>query len=1047
MSILHHEATFEQEICAAMSAHGWLIEGRDDSGPSAAPDTLFDTELGLFPADLVAWVQATQPKAWEALLGAERKRYADVDKASASAARRLADRVRKQIDARGTLDVLRNGVDITGVRKTVRLAAFRPETTDNQILWDAYRSNRLRLARQVRFCQTKETLDLVLAINGIPTATAELKTDLTQTIDDAIDQYRFDRDPKRPGDRARILEFATGALVHFAVSTELVRMTTKLQGKTTRFLPFDQGCNQGAGNPIIKENHRTAYLWQQVWAPDAWLDLIGRFLLSTKDKKSRGRLPTNLIFPRFHQWRGVRRLTSAVLHDGVGQSYLMQHSAGSGKTNSIAWTAHRFSDLHDATGNKVFDAVVVVSDRTVIDDQLREAILSFEKVKGVVEAIDGKSGSKTSAVHDALARGAKIIVCTLQTFPYALKALEEGGIVEGKRYAVIADEAHSSQAGESAAALKSVLAGSIDQEEIDDPEDLMELELAKRMKGRGGSGSLTFVAYTATPKPKTLELFGQEIDGRHRAFDVYSMRQAIEEAFILDVLQNYISYETAVRLADRLGGDTTVDPSRAKQDLREWLSTDPTTIQAKARAALLHFRDHVAHLMDGRAKAMIVASSRQAALVWKRAIEAEITAMKMPAKVLVAFSSDIVDIDGTTVSETHPKLNPGLAGRDIREVFEEPSYRLLIVANKFQTGFDQPRLCAMYVDRRLAGVQAVQTLARLNRCAPGKDRVYVVDFANNAEEVLAAHRDYYETAELAGATDPDLIWDLKDRVDDALVYDDVQVDAVVHAALSGATQGALNAALDPIVDEFRKIQKTAEDALAKATRHGDEEDARHARADLDRLDDLRSDMARFVRLYGFLSQLHDYGNTDLEKREILFRYLLRRLSGSRHRKEYVDLSGVTLTHHRLRKVETPDMALGGEGGLLVPASGEERSGASGPDRIALRAIIEKLNARFPDMTDTDLIYQVGHMHELMAQDPELRAAMNAVSSPSQIAQSNRVRTLAEDKVMEVSERNQAMADRLLSDESALRDFVEIVISSTAFFDRFKGGSGNSFAAE
>jgi len=533
---LHKEISFESEICEHLASHGWLYAEGDATG--------YDRTRALFPADVLAWVQAAQPKAWETLTKNHGAKAGDT----------LLARLRDQLDQRGTLDVLRHGIELLGLKSPLMLAQFKPALAINPDILARYAANRLRVVRQVRYSLNNEnSLDLVLFLNGLPVATVELKTDFTQSINDAIDQYRFDRNPKPKGQAAEpLLSFPHGALVHFAVSNSEVHMVTRLAGPATVFLPFNLGADGAAGNPANAVNpqggHRTAYLWAQVWARESWLEILGRYLIAQRDKKKQ---ITQIIFPRYHQLDVTRKLQAAVLADGPGGKYLVQHSAGSGKTNSIAWTAHFLAELHDAQSKKVFDTVLVVSDRNVIDTQLQEALFDFQRTSGVVATITNKDGSKSGKLAEALSGDKKIVVCTIQTFPFALEAVRTLAATKGKRFAVIADEAHSSQTGEAASKLKAVLSAEEWAELNDGGEISTEDILAAQMAARADEGGITFVAFTATPKNKTLELFGTRPDPSRKPapdnlpapFHVYSIRQAIEEKFILDVLQNYTPYK------------------------------------------------------------------------------------------------------------------------------------------------------------------------------------------------------------------------------------------------------------------------------------------------------------------------------------------------------------------------------------------------------------------------------------------------------------------------------------------------------------------------
>ena len=542
MSSLHKEINLEDEICEYLAGHDWLCAPGDSAG--------YDRELAIFPSDVIAWLDATQHQSWAQLCKNHGEKHAaDI----------ILSRLRETINLRGTLDVLRHGIELLGLRQPLSLAQFKPALAMNPEILARYRANRLRVVRQVRYSVHNENaIDLVLFLNGIPVATCELKSDFTQSVEDAVDQYRFDRD-SRPRGQSKpepLLSFPNGALVHFAVSNSEAMMVTQLNGTATKFLPFNRGDHGAAGNPTNeKGGHRTAYLWEEVWARESWLEILGRYIVAQKDAKKQ---IAKIVFPRYHQLDATRKLQAAVLNEGAGGGkYLIQHSAGSGKTNSIAWSAHFLADLHNAEHQKIFDTVLVVSDRTVLDSQLADAVFDFGRTTGVVATIKGESASKSGELADALAGGKKIVVCTIQTFPFALKAVQELAATQGKRFAVIADEAHSSQTGEAAAKLKAVLSVEELQELADGGQVSSEDILAAQMTARSAEGGITYVAFTATPKAKTLELFGTRPNPALPAsatnlpapFHVYSMRQAIEEGFILDVLQNYTPYKLAFKLA------------------------------------------------------------------------------------------------------------------------------------------------------------------------------------------------------------------------------------------------------------------------------------------------------------------------------------------------------------------------------------------------------------------------------------------------------------------------------------------------------------------
>lgn len=675
MADLHKEIEFENDICAQLAGAGWLYSDGDAAH--------YDRARALFPADVRAWVEATQPKAWESL----QKNHGNAAEAV------LLDRLRKQLDDRGTLDVIRHGIELLGLRQPLAMAQFKPALAMNPELQARYAANRLRVVRQVRYSLFNENaIDLVLFLNGIPVATIELKTDFTQSVEDAVDQYRFDRHPRPKGQAATepLLDFPRGALVHFAVSTREVRMTTKLQGAATSFLPFNLGDHGGAGNPVNGDGYRTAYLWEEVWARDSWLEIIGRYLVTKRDSKKQ---IVGVIFPRYHQLAATRLLQQTILAEGAGRKYLIQHSAGSGKTNSIAWTAHFLADLHNAENHKLFDSVLVISDRNVLDTQLQEAIFDFQRTTGVVATITGEAQSKSGELAEALSGGKKIVVCTIQTFPFAMKAVQELAATQGKRFVVIADEAHSSQTGSAAAKLKQVLSAEEKQELADGGEISAEDLLAAQMAAKAGESGITYIAFTATPKSKTLQLFGRRPnpylpagpDNLPQAFHVYSMRQAIEEGFILDVLKNYTPYKLAFKLAS--GGqewdEKEVERSEAMKGIMRWVRLHPYNIAQKVQVVVEHFRENVAPLLAGHAKAMVVVGSRLEAVRWQKAIEKYIKDCGYKLGTLVAFSGEVIDPEsGPDPFTEHSKsLNSNLNGRDIREAFATDDYQILLVAN------------------------------------------------------------------------------------------------------------------------------------------------------------------------------------------------------------------------------------------------------------------------------------------------------------------------------------------------------------------------------
>jgi len=1039
---VHTEVNFENDICAHLAGSGWLYDEGDA--------TRYDRSLALFPADVLTWVQATQPKAWETLT----KNHGPAAKAM------LLDRIRRQLDDRGTLDVLRHGVELLGLRRPLQLAQFKPALAMNADLQSNYTANRLRVVRQVRYSLHNEnSLDLVLFLNGIPVATVELKTDFTQSVEDAVDQYRFDRNPKPKGQPAAepLLDFPRGALVHFAVSNSEVMMTTRLQGAATTFLPFNQGDDGAAGNPPNEDGHRTAYLWEKIWARESWLEIIGRYLVTRRDSKKQ---IISIIFPRFHQLDATRKLLAKVLAEGAGRKYLIQHSAGSGKTNSIAWTAHFLADLHDANHKKLFDSVLVVSDRNVLDAQLQEAIFDFERTAGVVATITGESASKSDELAKALSGGKKIVVCTIQTFPFALKEVQELAATQGKRFAVIADEAHSSQTGAAAAKLKAVLSTEELQELEDGGEVSTEDLLAGQMAARADSKGITYVAFTATPKSKTLELFGRRPDPDLPAgpdnlpapFHVYSMRQAIEEGFILDVLKNYTPYKLAFRLAT--GGkewdEKEVERNEALKGIMRWVRLHPYNISQKVQVVVEHFRENVAPLLTGKAKAMVVVGSRVEAVRWQLAIEKYIKANNYRIGTLVAFSGEVRDKESSDdpLTETSSRLNPNLASRDMRQAFATDEYQILLVANKFQTGFDQPLLCGMYVDKRVAGIQAVQTLSRLNRAYRGafgvKDTTYILDFVNDPEEVLAAFKTYYQTAELAGVTDPNLVYDLRAKLDAGGNYDENEVERVVAVEMNpNATQGELAAALEPVADRLLRRYKAAVEKLKAAQAREDNAGEQMAKNEINALILFKRNIGSYLRVYAFLSQIFDYGNTAIEKRAIFFRRLLPLLDFGRER-EGVDLSKVVLTHHRLKDQGKRTLPLSeGEANKLPPFTDPGGGEVREKEVVWLSDIISKVNELFEgELTDDDkLVYVNNVLKGKLLESPTLmQQATN--NTKEQFANSPDLTSEIMNAIMDALAAHTTMSTQALGSEKVRQGLREVLLGPARLYETLRERSAS-----
>jgi type I restriction enzyme R subunit len=873
----------------------------------------YDRGLCLIPRDVLDFILATQPKEW----GKLKEHY------GAEVKEKFLARLSREIERRGTLDVLRNGVKDAGCK--FQLAFFRPASGLNKDLQRLHAANLFAVVRQLRYSESLEnSLDLALFLNGIPIFTAELKNPLSgQAVEDAVQQYRTSRDPREP-----LLGYGR-CLAHFAVDPNLVYVTTKLEGAETRFLPFNQGYLKGAGNPpvpLTRKGYATGYLWERIWARDSVLNLIRQFIHEVEKEDDRGRKTGErfLIFPRYHQLDAVRLLVKHALEYGTGQRYLIQHSAGSGKSNTIAWLAHQLSTLHNLLDQRVFDSIVVITDRRILDRQLQRVMRQFEQTLGVVENIDTTSRQ----LKEALESGKTIIVTTLQKFPVIAGQMSE---LRGKYFAVIVDEAHSSQSGESTKGLKSVLAArSLEEAELEDaaverPEEALENVILAEMEKRGLPPNVSMFAFTATPKPKTLELFGQKrADGEFDPTHLYSMRQAIEERFILDVLRNYTTYTAYWRLLKTTEDDPHYDKSKASHLLKSFVELHPHAIGEKVRIMVEHFATQVQDRIGGRAKAMIVTRSRLHAVRYKLAVDHYLKERGYPFKALVAFSGKVQD---GAEPYTESGMNSASAGKSIGEgqtaaEFGKPEYRFLIVANKFQTGFDQPLLHTMYVDKKLGGVNAVQTLSRLNRIHPDKFETMVLDFANEAEVIRKAFKLYYETTILSEATDPNLLYELQRELLTFDVYTEAEVEAFakIYFVLK-PSQSRLYAALAPIVERFYDLP-AAEQA------------------------DFRGRLTDYVRLYVFLAQVLPFADADLEKLAVFARNL-RRLALTDGEKLPLEVQqNIDMESYRIQQTSSGVIKLERNGGRLEPIQTKDRQVASPEQVEPLSLIISELNERF-----------------------------------------------------------------------------------------------------
>jgi len=933
-----NEQAFESYVETILIRSGWQSGDR----------TEWDVERALFPARIFAFLKDTQPKLWEEM---QKLHGAGLENL-------LIATLLKELDVKGTLHILRHGFKFYG--KTFRLAYFKPAHGLNYDVLELFRKNRLTVTRQV-LCHPdqQDTVDMVFAVNGLPVATCELKNPGTgQHWRHAIKQYQQDRDPRAP-----LFQFKSRALVHFAADPDEIHMATALRKEATSFLPFNRGSHPGeiqcgGGNPQHPSGYRTGYFWEDVLQFDSFLDILGHFMfVEKKDEKmddGKGGIKRvtkeTLVFPRYHQLDAVRNVVAAARQEGAGHSYLIQHSAGSGKTNSISWLSHRLASLHNQHDEKTFDCVIVITDRKVLDQQLQDAIYQIEHAQGVVKAIDEDAKQLAAALID----GTKIVITTLQKFPFVLRGLlhvagaesqeiatdEEKkrakvweAAIAARSYAVIVDEAHSSQTGETSRELKAILgAAAIDTGEGEaDWED----RLNQVMQSRGQRPNLSFFAFTATPKGKTIELFGRTgASGKPEPFHMYSMRQAIEEGFILDVLTNYTTYATYFRLLKAAEDDPAMPKRKAARALAKFMSLHPHNIEQKTEVMVEHFRRSVQHRLGGRAKAMVVTSSRLHAVRFKVALDRYIQENGYTdIRSLVAFSGTVEDPD-TGLEYTEPGMNPDIiTGKPISEAqlperFDSPDYQVLLVANKYQTGFDQPLLHTMYVDKRLDGVQAVQTLSRLNRMIPGKDAPFVLDFVNDTATIYQAFKPYYDRTGLQESSDPSKLESLKHELDQAQVYHWSEVEAfaqIFYKPLerqSPADHAHMQRHLQPAVDRFRAIA---------------EEDKRRS---------FRDKLSGYVKVYAFLSQIIPYADPEMEMLYSYGRILLPHLPFDRDGQLVKVGEEVALQYYRLERLFSGAIELKEGDARYVKSPTEVGTGKGKDEKAPLSEIIQVLNERF-----------------------------------------------------------------------------------------------------
>lgn len=1077
-----NELTFQNEIIRQMVSNGWLL-GKPEG---------YNRALALYEEDLLGFVKDTQDEQWQKFcaLYPNNPEAKFLERISSQLAKVDSNADVKKMRTFGTLGVLRHEVRDRDTRFS--LCQFKPEHDLNPDTLARYRKNRLRLVPELVYSpwvnkesvadkgtalsesETKSAkawrIDLVLFVNGLPVATLELKSEFKQAVHNAIKQYkttRFAIDPatKKP---EPLLTFKRGALVHFAVSQYEVYMATKLEGDDTFFLPFNKGTKDGAAGNEVPEDvnqYATDYLWNEVLLPDNLLNILARFvhlqIEEKEDWEGRKYKKETMIFPRYHQWDVVCKLIEAAQKEGPGHKYLIQHSAGSGKSNSIAWVAHQLSSLHTGEGSKLFNSVIIVTDRTVLDAQLQDTIYQFEHTDGVVGRINNKEGegSKSDKLAHALESSQPIIIVTIQTFPYVLKAIEDSVSLKERCYAVIADEAHSSQTGTTARKLKEVLMLDTQNDDEDvSTDDILDAVVASRR----ASANLSYLAFTATPKTKTLELFGRVPNPKEpasktnkpEAFHVYSMRQAIEEGFILDVLKNYTNYKVAYNLAMRIeAGDEEVESKKAKVKLNQWVRLHDYNIGKKVQVIIEHFKNNVMGLLGGQAKAMVVTNSRKEAVRYKLGFDKYIAEKGYQAiQAMVAFSGEVEFSESDPGCEgllgekfTEISMNPGLKGRDMREAFDTDDYQVMIVANKFQTGFDQPKLCAMYVDKKLGGVECVQTLSRLNRTFPGKAETgtYILDFFNEPDDILGAFQPYYQTAELADVSDPNLIFDLFDKLRSEGIFLWREVEQFCEAFyVKSKSNAAIANICKPAVERWNSRYKSATEAFKQAKemfertkRTGDpvlianaENSFKDCKREKDALEIFKKDLGTFVRFYEFMSQIVDYNDKDLERLSLYARNLRPMLRETVLDEDDIDLSNVVLSHYRLSKIrqqhlklkeDAPDYELdpGAELGTAKPRDSKEE---------LLSQIIARLNELFiaDNLTEMDLVNYAYTIRDKVRENENVMHQI-ANNTPEQAMLGDFPKAV-DDAILGSGEAHKNLMMQLLSDPNRSAEFAKLI---------------------
>lgn len=1092
---IHRESHFEEYISrkiTELEENGWEVSKNDDG---------FDPNTALYMPDFVEYMTRTSPEKVDKM----KKTF------GGNWEKELERNLVKSLEKVGTVLTLRNGFPMAGFQ-TIDCSGHIPDDPRLAKAKVLYDNNILRVMHQVHY-QTagNKSLDLVFFINGIPVATAEVKTELTQTVQDAIEEYQNERKPIEKGTSRKnyLLMYKRGAVVHFAISEDEIWMNTDLSGDKPKFLPFNRGDDGHAGNPsepVGSDEYPTAYFWNDICQKDNWIRIFHNFIFEKEEKKEdvtgRMRNVVTQLFPRYHQWDCVTKAIDDVRENGIGQKYLIEHSAGSGKTETISWIAHELIRMRDENGDKLFSSVIVVTDRIGLDTNIKKTIKQLKKTVGLIEMIGGdgekkKAGAKNKALAQALHEKREIVVVTLQTFPYALDAIAKDSELTGANFAVLIDEAHSSQegsfSGQMRAALKlatkekkeEAIKTASDMGEATD-EDIINEYFKAKQSAREMPDNVSFFAFTATPKQETKTIFGRpggKVDEEGKplpeSFHLYTMRQAIEEGYILDVLKGYMPYRTAYKLKANLSKDKYVDQSKALRTIAMWESFHPTNVMSKVEFIVEHFVKNVAQLLDGQAKAMIVTSGRPAVVRYKYAFDAYLKAhpeydrekvaahlqFKVPGEPLVAFSDKIsgdkcVMDEDEYLKETNPfaiikrdydyteeNMNK-LGYKSVENAFDEPKNRFLIVANKFQTGFNQPKLCAMYIDKRISNdIEIVQTYSRTNRTFPGKDTIYIIDFVNDPDTVVNAFKKYDKGAEMEKAQNLEIVYDIKGKLDAADIYTPDELEAYKKARFAAIT--AINENKDTyrkhiyqsvsIPADRWKTQMEAEhiaymtwlDVRDKAEESGDTETLKKAKTELEDidarikvLDAFRKDLKRYCSAYDYISQIVDFEEPDLEVFYGFAKLLYHRLKSTPL--EEVDVRSLVLTDYRINPL---DVDIDGEGSHSTLKPMGVGGTGKGKKAKSLKKIIDKLNEAFgEDASPVTGARTINAMADIVSGDDASRVQIrNSTNSKEAVISDGRLESII--KMAALSLKNNEFhdfADKVLSDPQTLKPIAEML---------------------